>query len=99
MEGRELGRVPAATDEVLEDRARDVVAWHTLADIEENRPYRDSDTSVPELLLLLGSRCRAVAAGRTTDAADDGVCDPRRLCGYGGTRLACAGLRRASGRG
>ncbi|MGP8298162.1 hypothetical protein ACTPOK_09475 [Streptomyces inhibens] len=51
----------------LEDAARDVVAWNVTDDIAERRPLRDSDNSVPEPPLLLGTRCRTLAAGPFRD--------------------------------
>ncbi|MGW5122063.1 hypothetical protein ACWEQ8_42615 [Streptomyces noursei] len=47
----------------LEEAARDVVAWHTMAEAAESRPYEDSDRSLSPPPLLLGARCRAIAAG------------------------------------
>ncbi|MEE6269132.1 hypothetical protein V2E29_26285 [Streptomyces diastatochromogenes] len=53
--------------EELQDAARDVVAWHTMAEASESRPYEDSDRSIPPHPLLLGARCRAIAAGPYQD--------------------------------
>ncbi len=41
---------------------------HAMAVVAEERPYRDSDNSVPPEPILLGARCRAVAAGPYRDS-------------------------------
>ncbi|WP_148312641.1 hypothetical protein [Streptomyces noursei] len=54
--------------EALEEPARDIVAWHTIAHVAESRPYEDSDRSLPPPHpLLLGARCRSIAAGPYRD--------------------------------
>ncbi|AJC58563.1 hypothetical protein [Streptomyces sp. 769] len=52
---------------VMEDAARDVVAWHAMAEAAESRPYADSDNTMPLPAMLLGTRCRAIAAGPYQD--------------------------------
>ncbi|QHC26406.1 hypothetical protein [Streptomyces sp. GS7] len=51
----------------MEDAARDVVAWHTMAEAAESRPYADSDNTMPSPVMLLGARCRTIAAGPYQD--------------------------------
>ncbi|MFI1201654.1 hypothetical protein ACH4VR_19745 [Streptomyces sp. NPDC020883] len=52
---------------VMEDAARDVVVWHTMAESAESRPFADSDNTIPPPAMLLGTRCRAIAAGPYQD--------------------------------
>lgn len=52
---------------MLLEPARSIATWHLRRHLEENRYLADSADGTPELPLLLGDRCRALASGPYRD--------------------------------